>query len=203
MMPSAQKEWLYEELKPFAQEDNFQLLAATGGNHERRNKIADDNPLYTVLCRLKAEHIYRENAAFINVRIAGGKMNHVNTAGKYRPSYNIVATHGTGGGVLIGAQANRSERFIQSLEDTDVLITAHTHKPMNFAVAKIGFDKRNAKLTRREMQVIVATSFLDYGGYALEKMMPPTARLTRQEIILSSYHKGIQVISETSEAPLK
>ena len=39
MMPSAQKEWLYQELKPFAEDldeyGNSRILCGVGGNHEK------------------------------------------------------------------------------------------------------------------------------------------------------------------------
>lgn len=188
MTPAAQKEWLYTELLPFAE----QIIAATGGNHERRSRIVDEDPLYTVLCRLKREEIYRPNIVFLTVRVGGGKEAQ-RDAGKYRPSYNIVITHGSGGGQLIGSAANKAERFIQSLENTDLLITGHTHKELNFSVGKVGFSKTGEDIIQRDMDVVTIGSFLNYGGYAAEKMMTPTGRIQDLTITLSSYHKGVDI----------
>lgn len=189
MMPSAQKNYICEKLEPYAS----QIIAATSGNHEKRNRLTDEDPLYTILCRLHCEQIYRPNICHITIRIAGGKDSQ-KVAGKYRPSYNIIVTHGAGGGTTGGASINRAERFLQSYENVDLLITAHTHRPMHFVVNKQMFDKSNAKLIPRSVHGVIVTSFLDYGGYAMEKMYPATGRLDQQEIILSSYKKHIDVI---------
>lgn len=189
MMPSAQKEWLYKELEPFAE----QILCAVGGNHEKRNvREVDEDPLYTVLCRLKREDVYRSNACFVKLRF-GEKGARMNRNGVYRPTYNMVVLHGSGGGMYIGSSANKSERFAMAIEGADLMITGHTHKPITFPTARIAFDNKNTTMNKKQLTVVTCSSFLGYGGYALEKMLPPTATVD-QQIILSARGKRIDVI---------
>lgn len=186
MMPSAQKEWLVRELEPFA--DN--ILCAVGGNHERRSsKEVDDDPLYTVMCRLRREDVYRSGACFVMLRIGSADRR---VRCNYRPTYNMTVMHGTGGGMYIGGSANRSERFAMAIEGMDLLITGHTHKPITFPAARLVFDNQNKQMCRKQLTVVTCSSMMEYGGYPLEKMMTPTA-LAYQEITLSSNGKGITV----------
>lgn len=189
MMPSAQKEWLVRELEPFT--DN--ILCAVGGNHERRtNKEVDDDPLYSVLCRLKREEVYRSGACFVMLRIGGADRK---VRCNYRPSYNIAVLHGAGGGMYIGGSANRSERFAMAIEGMDLLITGHTHKPITFPAARLVFNNQNKQMCRKQLTIVTCSSMMEYGGYPLEKMMTPTA-LAYQEITLSSNGKSIKVTQE-------
>ena len=190
MMPSAQKEWLFRELEPFAD----QILCAVGGNHERRTtKDVDDDPLYGVMCRLKREEVYRSGACFVMLRIAGADRK---SRCNYRPTYNIVVMHGAGGGMYIGGSANKSERFAMAIEGMDLLITGHTHKPITFPAARLCFNNQNKSMARKQLTIVTCSSMMEYGGYPLEKMMTPTA-LAYQEIILSSNGKSIKVIQSS------
>lgn len=188
MMPSAQKNYICEKLEPYAS----QIIAATSGNHEKRNKLTDEDPLYTILCRLRCEQVYRPNACHVTIRVAGGK-DGKREAGKYRPTYNILVTHGAGGGTTAGASVNRAERFLMGYENVDLLITAHTHRPQHFTIDKVMYDKSNPNLIEKTVHGVIVTSFLNYGGYAMEKMYPPVGKMLKQEITLTSYEKHIYV----------
>ncbi len=194
MSPSAQKEWLTKELEPFAEN----ILCGVGGNHERRSKReVDDDPLYDVFCRLKIEERYRPSAAFVLLRIGGAEQE---KPGKLRPTYTICVTHGAGGGMYIGSSANKSERFGMAIDNLDLLVTGHTHKPVTFPSAKLKIVPQNKKIIRQQFTAVTCTSWMDYGGYALEKMLTPTT-FTLQEIILSGAgkkNKGIAMIYNQS-----
>lgn len=199
MMPSAQKEWLYEELKPFAEDldeyGNSRILCGVGGNHEKRSAESNDNPLYDVFCRLKEEWKYRESCAFCFLRINGKDRV---KQGKYRPTYAMMVTHGSGGGQLIGAGLNKVQRYGGAVEGLDLIVSGHTHRPADFVSGKLYCDFRNKRILERQFVSVTASSFLDYGGYPLEKMLIPTGH-TFQEIILSANGKGIKVIQSTGE----
>lgn len=172
--PGEQKEWLYNELLPIRDK----LLGAVGGNHERRSlKEADDDPLYDVMVRLGKEDIYRQNICFMQVKLTY----QFNGKDKQRHAFNFALIHGAGGGQYIGSSANRVQNYGNAIEGIDCIITGHTHKPVTFPVAKLLFH--NETVVRKQFVVAVASSFLDYGGYAAQKLMVPTAHTTT-EIIL-------------------
>ena len=169
--PGAQKEWLCDELKPIKDK----ILAAVGGNHERRTqKETDQDPLYDVMIRLGLEKVYRQTICFMEIKLTykfEGK-------DKQRHSIKFAITHGAGGGQYIGSSANRVQNYGNCLEGVDCLITGHTHKPVTFPVAKLLFA--NGAVVRKQFTVAVASSFLDYGGYPVQKLMPPTAQTTTE-----------------------
>ena len=173
--PRTQKEWLAEELKPLAEAGK--VIAACGGNHERRSmKEADLDPLYDVLVRLGIEEVYRPNICFLQVRLM-----REDDPKRWRYDFTYAITHGAGGGQYIGSSANRVQNFGMALEGIDCLVTGHTHKPLSFPAAKIVFE--NGRISRRQFVVAVASSFLDYGGYPVQKLMTPTAH-TMTEIVM-------------------
>jgi hypothetical protein len=166
MRPREQKKRMLEELTPLRD----RIICGVPGNHEyRSDKEVDANPLYDVFVKLDLENVYRENAAFVTLhfgdRAAGSRLN---------PTYNLAVLHGCGGGLYIGAGANRNQRYAAVIEGIDMLITAHNHKPFTFPDAKLVFDSRNGRVVRRQYAVMSCTSWLDYGGYAPRKMMLPT-----------------------------
>ena len=195
MMPSAQKEWLYQELKPFAEDldeyGNSRILCGVGGNHEKRTKReTDQDPLYDVFCRLRIEEKYRQSTAFCFLRINGKDRV---KQGKYRPTYSVMVTHGSGGGQLIGAGLNKLQRYGGVVEGLDMMISGHTHRPADFVSGRLYCDHRNKRILEREFVSITASSFLDYGGYPLDKLLLPTGH-SFQEIVLSPTGKNIKVI---------
>lgn len=188
MSVGAQKEWLYEELKDFA--ENGQILAGTSGNHESRSKReTDTDVLYDVFCRWRIEDRYRSSMAFCFLRVGGADQK---SCGKYRPTYCVHIWHGSGGGQTIGAGLNKVERLSNTFEGVDLEITGHTHRPAYFPSGRLVCDFRNKKIIPRTVHSVTVPSFLDYGGYAAEKGLPPTG-FAIPEIILSTYEKGIDV----------
>lgn len=184
--PFEQKEWLYNELLPIREK----LLGAVGGNHERRvGKETSLDETYDVMVRLGKENVYRPNICFMQLKLeypVQGKM-------KQRFEFSFAITHGAGGGQYIGSSANKAQTFGSYIEGIDCLIVGHTHRPVSFPVSKIVFDQ--GKVLQRQFVVAVASSFLDYGGYPIQKMLPPTAH-TMTEIQLTYAHdkKRIRVL---------
>ena len=167
MRPREQKKWLAAELDAI----KSKILCAVGGNHEARSgKDVDDAPLYDVLCKLNIEDIYRQNAAFMALRFGSLKNN-----GIKNPTYSVLVTHGAGGGMLTGAGVNRNERFGYVFDGLDILITGHTHRPLVTNPCKIKIDLQNNQVTQKPFMCVTATAWMDYGGYALRKMLPPAS----------------------------
>lgn len=181
--PREQKRIMVEMLMPIKD----RILCSVSGNHERRNKDVDDDPAYDIMCKLDLEHLYRENMAFVKISIGDQSMN-----GKYRPTYCLCVTHGSGGGVLTGSAVNRNERFAYVIDGLDCLIVGHTHKPFVTQPSKIKIDPFNNKVSFRPFKVVSSTSWLSYGGYAAQKMLLPSS-FAPQTITLTGNHKEIIV----------
>ena len=92
--------------------------------------------------------------------------------------------------MYIGSSANRVERFGHIIEGIDCIVTGHTHKPITFPVKKLVFEPRAKLIEQRQFVVVVASSFLDYGGYAAEKMLTPTATTQTEIHIQHDSHGG-------------
>lgn len=183
--PSEQKQMIAKILEPVKD----RILCAIPGNHEDRSgKDVDDDPMYDVMAKLNIEHLYRKNMAIMKL-----KFNRCKSTSTYKnPVYAFAVVHGTGGGALTGAGVNRAERFANSIDGIDVLVTGHTHKPLVTTPSKIRVNLSQETVTEVPFDVVVATSWLKYSGYATKKMLTPTSHVF-QKIILSGSKKEIEV----------
>ena len=189
MPPSQQKREMANILEPVKD----RILCMLPGNHERRSmKDADDDPVYDIAAKLDVEHLYRENIAFVKIQLGTEDAQDEHSNSKYRPCYNLVVTHGAGGGIMTGGSVNRSERFGYVIDGMDALIVGHTHKPYTTQPGKIVIDPRNNQVTVKPFKVVCATSWLDYGGYAARMMLLPST-FCLNTINLSGYGKEITV----------
>ena len=186
MFPSSQKRKMAEMLKPLAREGR--ILCAVSGNHERRSqKDCDCEPMFDIMCKLDLEHLYRENMAFVKIQ-----MGDVKKRRDVNPTYSLVVTHGAGGGIATGGAVNRNERFGYVLDGVDCLIVGHTHKPFVTQPSKIFVDIHNNKISFKPFKVVSSTAWLDFGGYAAQKMLVPSSHAP-QIITLCGNKKEIKV----------
>ena len=183
MRPREQKRIMCAMLEPLRDK----ILCAVSGNHERRNRDVDNDITYDIMCKLDLEHLYRENIAFVKIQI-GKPQND----GAKNPTYTLVVTHGSGGGVLTGGSVNRNERFGYVLDGADALIVGHTHKPFVTQPSKIKIDPQNNRVTFKPFKVVSMTSWLGWGGYAAQKMLLPTS-FAPQTITLCGKRKQMRV----------
>ena len=182
MRPKEQKRWLVEEFTPLRDK----ILCAVSGNHCRRSeKDADDNPMYDVMCKLDLEDIYQKDIAFLKIQIGNTKEN-----GTRNPTYTIAVTHGAGGGIYTGAAVNRNERFQYVIDGLDCLVVGHTHKGVISKPQKIKIDPFNNRVTFSQCVVVSSTSWMQFGGYALQKMLIPASN-DLQTIVLKGNKKQI------------
>lgn len=190
MRPREQKQLMVSMLEPI----KSRILCAVTGNHERRStKDADDDPTYDIMCKLDLEHLYRENVAFVKIQVGEEVTERGHrTNGFQRPTYVFAVTHGSGGGILTGGAVNRNERYGYVLDGCDALVVGHTHKPFVTQPSKIYIDARNNTVSIRPFKVISSTSWLQYGGYAAQKMLLPSSHAP-QVITLHGKHKQIDV----------
>ena len=184
MRPREQKKVIANMLTPIRD----RILCAVSGNHERRSgKDADDDPTYDIMCKLDLEHLYRENIAFVKIQIGKKEAD-----GRKNPTYMLTVTHGAGGGMLTGGAVNRNERFGYVIDGMDCLIVGHTHKPFVTQPSKIKIDPFNNKVDIKPFKVVSSSSWLNYGGYAAQKMLLPSSHAP-QVITLCGNRKDIKV----------
>lgn len=176
LRPREQKIRMVEHLTPIKD----RILCAVSGNHERRSSKEDDVDLtYDIMSKLNIEDLYRENMAFVKIGIG------TRTTGKAAEcSFVFGVTHGSGGGIYTGATVNRNERFGNVIEGLDCLIVGHTHKGTVSKPSKIVVDNRNEKISVKSYTVVSCVSWLNYGGYAMQKMLLPAEVNNPQKIII-------------------
>lgn len=185
MRPKEQKKVMVEQLKPIKDK----ILCSVSGNHERRSlKDSDVDLSYDIMAKLDIEHLYRENMAFLKIQV--GRRTHEDKAAC---SYMFGVTHGSGGGIYTGASVNRNERFGYLVEGIDCLVVGHTHKGTVSRPSKLVVNPYADKVTLRPFTVISAESWLNYGGYAAQKMLLPSESGNPQKIILSGKEKNKKI----------
>ena len=189
MRPREQKKRMVEYLTPIRD----RILCAVSGNHEARSaKETDTDITYDIMAKLDLEDIYRENAAFIKLslgsRSSGSDRSYV--------SYILCVTHGTGGGIYTGAAVNRNERFSHMIEGVDCFFIGHTHKGTVSRPTKLVVDSNSNKIYTRSITVVSSESWLNYGGYALKKMLLPSEVANPQRVIFKGRYdnKKIEVV---------
>lgn len=188
MSPSQQKREMANILEPIRD----RILCIVPGNHENRSaREVDDCPCYDIASKLDLEHIYRENIAFVKIQM-GKELPSGRHMGIKRPCYIMTVAHGTGGGILTGSAVNRAERYGYAIDGADLLVLGHTHKPYTTQPGKIFIDPRNNKVSVKPFKIVSSTSWLEYGGYAAQKMLLPTTHCLNK-IVLSGKHKEITV----------
>ena len=166
--PMEAKNLLSEYLKPISDK----VLCGVRGNHENRSvKETDNDMLYDVFCRLNIEDRYRAGTAFLYLQI--GERTNGKQGSRPISSYNIVVTHGTGGGKYAGSAINNQQRFGYSIDGCDVLITGHTHAPSITKPSKTVFDPQQKEIRTEPFACVQCASWLAYSGYPLAKMLPP------------------------------
>lgn len=186
--PREQKKQMVEFLQPIKDK----ILCCVSGNHEARSMKDDDVDItYDIMAKLDIEDLYRENICFM--KIALGQRKHDDSPIQ---SYTFAVTHGAGGGIYTGATVNRNERFGNVIDGLDCLVVGHTHKGTITKPSKIVIDRKNDKVSMSHYTVISMTSWLNYGGYAMKKMLLPAHVADPQKIKLAMNQgkKRIEVV---------
>ncbi len=186
--PREQKKRMVEMLSPIKD----RILCCVTGNHEARSmKDVDDDPTYDIMTKLDLEDLYRQNMAFMKVSL--GHRKNDNTPIQ---SYTFAVTHGAGGGIYTGATVNRNERFGNVIEGLDCLVVGHTPKGTVSKPSKIVIDRKNNRVSMSHYVVVSMVSWMNYGGYALKKMLLPSqvADPQRLNLAMNQHRKRIEVV---------
>lgn len=181
LRPLEQKKLMEQYLTPLRDK----ILAITSGNHEARSmKDVDADLTEDIASKLDIEDRYRREICYVKISL--GKRGD----GATTSVFNLVLTHGAGGGSLTGASVNKNERFASIIENADVFIAAHTHKPAVTKPRRLVIDTRSGTVSERDVVVMTATSWLSYGGYAAAKMLLPSSSCNPQKLELSASEKN-------------
>lgn len=186
--PREQKHRMVEFLTPIKD----RILCAVSGNHEARSLKDDDIDItYDIMTKLDIEDLYRPNMCFMKVSLGHRKRNNIPIQ-----TYTFGVTHGAGGGIYTGATVNRNERFGNVVDGLDCLIVGHTHKATITKPSKIVIDRKNSKVTMSHYTVVSMTSWLNYGGYAMRKMLLPSqvAEPQKLKLTMSENFRRIEVV---------
>jgi hypothetical protein len=164
MTPQEQTEYGVELLTPV----KHKILSATEGNHEvRMIREVGFLPINNIIARLGLDvnAIYSVGAymLFANWTADGNRT----------VTYSIYCKHGSGGGRTVGGKANALQRMKEDIV-ADVYIGAHTHQQMAFPSLIFDADTNHKTLTPRSSLHINSGTFLNWGGYAVEKGFPPS-----------------------------
>lgn len=187
MRPADQKIYLAETLKPITDK----ILCGVSGNHEYRSvKEADENPLYDVFAKLNIEDKFRENGAFVFITKQVKDTRHSN-----RPVYSLLTMHGSGAAGTVGGGVNKQIKYAHSIEGVDIVVTGHTHKPVVAPDGKLVIDKNHRTVTQHNLYTVVATSWMQYGGYGMRGQYAPGA-VVFQNIVLDLNNFNIRISTE-------
>lgn len=163
--PGQQKRDMTEMLRPIGDK----VICAVSGNHELRSARECDVDIMRDMCdAIGCGAAYTPDMAFLKVSV-GRKSN------RKPATYMFVVTHGAGGGVLLGSGVNKPDGMQIRVDGIDGSISGHVHKPMKIRSPRMVFDPRNNNVVLTDTVIFVCTSWLEYGGYAAQKMLPPVA----------------------------
>ena len=163
MPPSEQVKLAAELLKPVADK----ILGCVSGNHELRSKrMADYDPLASVMTLIDKPELYRPNMAFVRVRMREKGS---------QETYTLLLVH--------GKTANKKKQFQYAVEGVDAVISGHTHDGIVEKPARLVFTQKGI-IRVKHIVSVTATSWLNYGGYAASGLMLPKATGDPQCLVL-------------------
>jgi len=149
--------WTKEWLKPIAEDKR--LIALIEGNHERR---ASRNWLRTTRL-LSKELSVPYSAGFMIINLILKK-------GDRERHYKIVACHGYGRSQTKGGKINSLMKMGLIVADADLYVMGHLHDRFAVSAPIILSD------ISKDRVFGMTGAYLEYGGYAEEKMYTPPAR---------------------------
>jgi hypothetical protein len=145
------------------------------------------------MCKLDLEDVYRQNTAFMKIRLGARGPKGKDGGIGYDTSFKFAVTHGSGGG-MTGAAVNRNERWGNVIDGVDCVIAGHTHKGAITRPSKIVIDDVNDLVTIKDYVVLSCVSWQAFGAYPLQQMMTPTTISRPQSIRLISRPKEIELV---------
>jgi predicted phosphodiesterase len=166
MPPHKQKKWLQKKLEPVKD----RILVFVEGNHSRRTtRDADVHIVEDIADHLGKADLYREDEAYIKLKFGRRK-----SSGS-QMVYTIYVTHGSGGGKRPGSAVNNIE-LLGLGTDADIYVIGHVHKKIGYKSTIRKADLRNNNIIAEERLFVISSSWLNFGGYAVQHMLVPGAK---------------------------
>jgi hypothetical protein len=106
--------------------------------------------------------------------------------------YTFYITHGSGGATTQSGKLNRLLSLANIVADCDLYIMAHIHDILTIKIEPFTVDSRNNFLKNIKQTFVSSSSWLDYGGYAMEKKYRP-AKTGSPRIRLYGNRKDLHV----------
>ena len=178
------KELAEDLLKPIV--DHIDLVIP--GNHDNRifNKTTDE--IIYDLCKFLGIVDKYHFGDYTGV-IRFGKQ----TSNHNKPSvYSFFVTHGGGGSTTPSGKLNKLLGIAEIVKNCDLYIMAHIHDILTCKLEPFTIDSRNGQMKSMIQTFVSSSSWLDYGGYALEKKYKP-AKTGSPRVRLYGYRKDIHV----------
>jgi hypothetical protein len=172
--PSTQGEEMIELLRPIA----HKILWAIPGNHEKRSRVRDFDPLEFICSKLEIP--YSKEPIYVDLLWNGYV-------------FDFFCQHGKVGGQTKGWKINAAARPLTYQEFTMFTIMAHVHDEISTKIVRICRDRVNFQLTQKKQYVSVLPSFLGYfNTYASEAGYSPGANgaITYRLYPDGDYHSG-------------
>ena len=171
-------------LKPIA----YKIDLVVPGNHDNRifNKTTDE--IIFDLCKylgIESKYHFGDYTGVIRF----GKQ----TANHNKPvAYTFICTHGSGGSTTIAGKITRLLGIAEIVKNCDLNVMAHIHDILTCKLEPFIVDSRNGQLKSMVQTFVSSSSWLDYGGYALEKKYRP-AKTGSPRIRLYGDRKDIHI----------
>lgn len=180
-MRDAKHGGVYEEVKTLDEAIDFlddalgplaragRILAITGGNHDGYawNRAGID-PVRQLAARLRIADRYMQHGGWLWTA-HGRAERSASRTGEPRPiEYRGWLSHGTG-----NSAASASVEKIAASFEADYYAFGHTHVPLILTGERWGVYPQTGTVIRQPYMMGVGGSYLQYGGYALEKTLKP------------------------------
>lgn len=179
MNPSEAKRYAKQILEPI----KHKIVGSVWGNHCRRVYRESGNDIAEDLAEMLGVEYCREGM-LINFTFSPYE-----TKGK--TNYTLYATHGNGGGRTTGSKSNVLKRMSDVVE-ADIYVCGHIHFMTTFADYRYIPDLRHKRIEKVKRTYVSSASFLRWGGYAEDMMLPP-AKLGAPRIRLNGRRKDVHV----------
>ena len=153
------------------------ILALCTGNHENRTYNKEGIDLMNLFARqLRIFNRFCAVGGYIFLNL--GTDERRSTDKRHRPLlYTIYMTHGSGGGKKEGGKIQRLMDMADKL-DADIYIHSHTHVPAVLKGAYYRCNRNSHSLEKATRLFVNTSSELDWGGYAEQFELKPSALIT-------------------------
>lgn len=180
--PMQQKYDMVDFLRPLAEKNK--ILAACSWNHEYRTMRDSMQDLSRdIVTKLDLETCYHPDRIIMQIGV--GDRSHGKRGKEAAYRYTVALWHGNGGGIKSGGTLNRAEDYIKGFSNLDLMFCGHTHNPMMKFTTQTCIDAMHNIYYDKACLVVVASSWLEHGGYAVRKGMPPVSVCECQKVTLN------------------